>query len=165
MTKQSVTEKDKNVIEQWFEDAKKQTLDTLPVFLKHLTEDYDHDYGTICKAMAAAMIATGRSVDNSPTGGITGFQASCIMWDFISKWMHWENQPMKLVKYEDMLYPQYENKFDKTISMDTAKWLQDQAREKLNNKSSQGVHPEVEQHWKNILNGIIPFGYKVKLEK
>src|SRR5690349_20327046 len=61
---------------QWYVDAHapEMTLETLPEFLRHLTEDYHHDYGTICHALAAGAIATAYAMDRSPQGGITGFQ-------------------------------------------------------------------------------------------
>ena len=60
-----------------------------------------------------------------------------------------------------MLYPQYEYKFDKTISPETWSALQNEASRKLQ-ESSGFVHPDVVKHWKNIVDGKVPFGYKVK---
>lgn len=40
------------------------------------------DKQEITDAVAAAAIGAARAVDSSPTGGITGFQASFIMWEF-----------------------------------------------------------------------------------
>ena len=42
---QVITEEEK-VHEQLYEQAKEQTLATLPEFLRHLAQDYQHDYGT-----------------------------------------------------------------------------------------------------------------------
>lgn len=145
------------VHEEWYKS--KQTLDTLPSFLKHLTEDYQHDYGTICHAIAAGAVQAARAIDHSPVGGITGFQASCIMWAFAQEWMGYKT-PMKLIKYENMLYPQYEQSFSKQISSDTWKWLQEEAARKLE-EDQDYLSPNVKAHWQSIVNGIVPFGYEV----
>lgn len=74
-----ITEKDKDIIEQWYKDASKQTIDTLPEFMNHVLKDYKHDYGTICKAIGACVIAAAWAANASPQGGITGFQAGEVM--------------------------------------------------------------------------------------
>ena len=52
--RQPITEED-NMQEQLYKDAREQTLETLPEFLRHLTEDDDD---TICHAIAAGAVAT-----------------------------------------------------------------------------------------------------------
>ncbi len=160
MDKIAITEKDK-VHEQWYIDAKVQTAESLPEFIRHLTEDYSHDYGTIVHACAAAAIAATWTVDHA-CGGISGFQAGAVMWEYIVEWQGLRNKPLRLMQYSDMLYPQYKDKFQKTISKDTWKWLQDEAAKNLAEKESDYTSTTVYQHWQNIVAGIIPFGYTVK---
>jgi hypothetical protein len=160
-----ITEKS-GVHKDWYKVAKTQTVTTLPDFIKHLTEDYEHDYGTICHAITAAAIGAAQAVENSPQGGITGFQASAIMWEFIQHWMQFGDEPMRLVHYEEMLYPQYLHTFT-SISKSTWKWMQAKAKEKLQEKGDDGnanvrLAPEVEAHLKMIVSGIVPFGYSVE---
>ena len=145
------------VHEKWYEA--RPTLAELPEFLRHLTEDYEHDYGTICHAVAAGALASARAIDKSPQGGITGFQAGAIMWQFICKWQHLEGKPLRLLEYENMLYPQYESKF-KTISKSTWKWLQAEATKNI--QTSLQAHPQVVEHWKKVADGIVPFDFKVE---
>ncbi len=158
--KQAITEKD-GIHEQWYLDAKEVKVETLPEFVRHLTEDYGHDYGTICHAVAAAAIAAAHAVDDSPSGGITGFQAGAIMWEFISNWMlQYKDKPLRLLNYEDMLYPQYEDKF-KEISKETWEWLQKEAQKNLDSKN--GAHPNVKEHWENLVKADYPpFGYRLE---
>lgn len=159
MNKQIISEED-NLQQQWYKDAEEQTLATLPTFINHLINDYSHDYGTICHAITASSIATAWAINKSDIGGITGFQASIIMWLFIKNWYKTGNKTgLKLVDYDDMLYPQYENHFDKTISKEIFENLQKIAKENL--KDSPNAHPDVLKHWKSIAEGIVPFGYKV----
>ena len=158
MERKTITKKD-GTHKEWYKDAKKvNTPDELAAFVTRLTTDYSHDYGTICHACAACAIAAAWTVDHSPTGGITGFQAGCIMWEFIRNWMSLDS-PHRLVDFGNMLYPQYEDKFQKTIGSDVWKWLQEQAKEKLGDDGA--VHGAVASHWKTIANGIVPFGYTV----
>jgi hypothetical protein len=111
------SEQFKKVKSEWREKARNATIDTLPNFLRELSEDYSHDYGTICHAMAVAAVAGASALDNSKQGGISGFQAGAVMWEFIRSWNYTNNKVgLRLVNYDDMLYPQYEQKYEKTIS-------------------------------------------------
>ena len=78
---QDVSEKD-DVHKEWYKEAGKvRTPEDLVTFIEHLLHDYNHDYGTICHAVAAAGVAACWTVDRDPRqGGITGFQASMITW-------------------------------------------------------------------------------------
>ena len=150
-----------HVEKEWFKEAKEQTIETLPQFINHLMNDYQHDYGTVCHALSAAALAAVYAADKSPQGGITGFQASFVMWDFIKQWMYPYNEcGLRLVDYDDMLFPQYQDKFEKIISPDTWNKIQEQARKYVGENDI--VHPNVLAHWKSIINGEIPFGYVVK---
>jgi hypothetical protein len=155
----NITEADKGIIEQWYNDARNQRTDTVAEFITRLMNDYEHDYGTVCHALAACAIAAASSADKEEQGGITGFQAGAVMWQFIQKWMH-EDGPMRLVKYDKMLYPQYEDDFDKTLSGHTWEWLQNKAGEKLQDPG--GAHPAVAAHWQSIVDGTVPFSYRVE---
>lgn len=148
------------ISKEWHERAKNITLETLSEFLKELCE-YPHNYNTIVSAIGAGAVATCWAMNGTENGGITGFQASCVMWDFIANWMQYKI-PMTLVKYEDMLYPQYDYKFSKTINKDTFAWLQEQAEKNL--KESKFASPYVIAHWKSITDGEVPFGYKLRDE-
>ena len=102
------SEEFKSVKEEWREEAKATTLDTLTKFVSHLCDDYDHDYGTIIHAMKAAATAAVSAVDHSPYGGITGFQASALSWELLREFRMLSDGPLKLIAYENMLFPQYE---------------------------------------------------------
>lgn len=161
--KQVITEAD-NVHAQWFVDAKTQTLATLPEFLRHLSQDYAHDYGTICHALSAAAVAAATAMDKSETGGITGFQAGCVMWGFVAHWLGEVDKPMRLMKYENLLYPQYATDFAKTVTPDTARWVKEQAKAKLAEvrDGDDFISPTVVAHWRALANGILPFGFTVE---
>jgi hypothetical protein len=142
----------------WYDEASNMTLDKLPEFLERLQTFYEHDYGTICHAIAASAIATAWAMNKGPQGGITGFQAGAVMWEFIKHWGH-INGPARMLSYDDMLYPQLEYKY-KTISQDTFEYLQEQAKEHLANPDT--ASEEVRKHWQSIVDGVIPFGYTIE---
>lgn len=150
---------EQNIHKDWYLEAKRQTVETLPSFIKHLTEDYRHDYGTICHAVAAAGIAAMTAVNQSPKGHVTGFQAGAIIWKVIRNWGTFGKGPLKMVDFENMLYPQYADKFDKTISKSTWEWLQKEAKEKVKDDCA---HRDVIAHWQLIVDGVVPFGYRVE---
>lgn len=162
MDKITITE-EMHLEKEWFESAKKQTLETLPAFMNHVLNDYCHDYGTIVHAISACALAAVSAADESEQGGITGFQAGCVMWDFIKQWGYLSNKcGLMIVDYDNMLYPQYENKFNnKEIPQSIWERLQKQAEELL--KTEKGyAHEKVIAHWQSIIAGNVPFGYKVK---
>ena len=158
MEKQNVTETDKDVIKSWYE----QDIESVDAFIEKLNTEYNHDYGTICHAIAAVAVQAAKQMNKQSQGGITGFQAGAVMWEFVKHWMHLEG-PMRLVQYDHMLYPQYFEKFDQVISPDIWKNLQTKAMENLI-KAGNGdmVHENVVAHWKSIVNGVVPFGYVVQ---
>lgn len=132
MDKKTITEEMK-IHERWFEEARKQTVDTLPEFVRHLVEDYEHDYGTICHAITAAGLAGMYAVENSPTGGITGFQAGCCMWGIVRQWSYKNNEcGLRMLDFDKLLYPQYEYVF-KSISIpkDTLEAVRKEAAAKI----------------------------------
>jgi hypothetical protein len=162
--KQQITE-EQNVHKEWYEQSNTQTLETLPEFLRHLTEDYSHDYGTICHAITAGAIATANAINKSPEGGITGFQAGCIMWEFIRHWNYTNNKlGLKIVNYDNLLFPQYESSFTNTISQDHWKRVQEEAKKRLeeNETSEFKAGKSVLAHWQSIVDGNLPFGFTIK---
>lgn len=153
---------------EWYGQAKKQTLETLPDFINHVMNDYNHDYGTVCHAIGACALAAAWAANNEKgaCGGITGFQAGFVMWKFIQQWSYPNNKTgLRLLNYDDMLYPQYDYKFEKTISPDTWKALQDQAKKNLEDNNEDRwwkAYPDVIAHWQSIVDGVVPHGFAVK---
>jgi len=157
MEKIAITEK-QGIHKEWYTEAKTQTLDTLPEFMNRLANNYSHDYGTICHAISASAIGAAWAIEHSESGGITGFQAGCIMWGFITYWNRESNKlGMKLLDYDNILYPQYEDHFINSITPDTWNKIQEEAKLKLSESDS--VHPDVKKHWESIVAGNIPFNF------
>ncbi len=142
---------------EWFKEAEKCTLENVGDFIKKLMTDYELDYGSVVHAITAGVGATISAMNNSEQGGITGFQASCLMWEILQKEFNIE-WPTKLVKYENMLFPVYEQQFN-TIPHEIWSWLRDRAQYLLDNEP--GLDDSVKKHMKTVADGIVPFGYRI----
>ena len=128
---QSITEEMK-IHEEWYKQSNDVTVEALPDFIKHLTEDYQHNYGSICHAIVAGALATIHAIDKSPMGGITGFQAGCIMWELIRRLSYQGNKcGLRILDYDNLLYPQHEDKFGKTITPSIWENVQHEAKERI----------------------------------
>lgn len=133
-----------------------KSFDDLMNYIKNIRDNYDIGYGTAPRAIAQAALAT--SYYLADMFDITGFQAGFVMWDFIKDWSFRGNKcGLKIVNYDDMLYPQYNYKFQKTISKDTFEALQKEAENNL--EKGRYAPPNVIKHWKSIVDGNVPFGY------
>ena len=151
---------EKEYKEYIYEKANKVvSKEDLDILLKEVVNDKELDYGKVIYAISACMLATVNYIDRSEVGGITGLQASFIGWEMIKKLMHESKVGMRLVDYEMMLYPQYEDSFQKTIS--ESMWIEIQNQAKIALEKFPGANSEVIKHWKNIIKGIVPFGYEV----
>lgn len=136
-----------------------KSLDDLMNYIKNIRDNYDIGYGTAPRAIAQAALAT--SYYLADMFGITGFQAGFVMWDFIKDWSFRGNKcGLKIVNYDDMLYPQYNYKFQKTIKKDTFEALQKAAENNL--KKYKSASSTVIEHWKSIVDGNVPFGYIIE---
>lgn len=136
-----------------------KSFDDLVAFLQRVKDTCNTGYGTAPRAIAQAALATAWFL--SSDFGITGFQAGFVMWDFIRDWLYSGNEcGMKIMDYDDMLYPQYRDKYEKTISRDVFEALQKTAKKRL--EDSKHAHPAVINHWESIVDGNVPFGYVVR---
>lgn len=151
-------ENDKELLESWFKGREPD----LQAFIKKVSEEYNHDYGTVCYAVAA--IAYQSAMWAARNFGITGFQAGAVKWIFLRHWDDLgEYKPKKMVDYSNMLYPQYEDNFQNSITESTWKWLQEEAKKKIDALSPEEiVSQKVYDHWHSIVDGVVPFGYWVK---
>lgn len=132
MEKKKITE-EMGLHDEWYKRAKNMNPDDFTEFFREMTEEYVHDYGTVCHAMAAIGLAAMFAFNNSDgaSGGITGFQAGCVMWQII-RHMNYENNKcgLRLLDMDNLLYPQYEYKFH-SIDSDIWKAVQKEAANKI----------------------------------
>lgn len=140
-----------------FERARNMTLKELPDFLDELSK-LPANYNTAVYTVAAAGVAASWAMND--VVGLSGFQAGCVMWEYMEFWIG-VKAPARLVRYENMLYPQYKNEFDKTFSAETWTWLKQEAKKGVDEwmKGNDSVSPRVLNHWLRIVSGEKPFGY------
>ncbi len=80
----------------WYSEAEKQTVETLPAFIQMLNK-YHHTYDTVIYATNAAALAASWVI--AKYHGITGFQASAVMWEYMQQWgcyleQIWQNETL-----------------------------------------------------------------------
>lgn len=162
MEKQIITE-GMHIQDEWFKEANSSmTPEKFPEFFRHLSEDYVHDYGTVCHAMAAVALAAMWAFNNSEgaRGGITGFQAGCVMWQVIREWNYKNNKTgLRIQDMDNLLYPQYEYKFN-TIDKDVWKAVQEEARSRI--KESVEAHKKYISDMKQYQKDVEKFKVDVK---
>ena len=154
----AITE-ESGIHQEWFKEAANQDLETLPLFLKKLAQDYSHDYGTSVHAVSAAAVAAAWAMNR--VMGLTGYQAQFVMWGFIKAWNCSDNKlGLKLLNYDDVLYPQYLHKFENTLT--ASQWEKMQARAAELIAKVPDAHPAVKKHWESIRDGKMPSGFRVE---
>ena len=140
--------------------AKQQTPETIGMFINDVMSMDDIDYGNVIDCIAACAIAGAAAADNHKNGGITGFQAGYVMWQFIRNYMYEHNKcGLRMIDWDNMLYHQDESSFDKVIPQNVFERLQNQAKEEIQIK---WLSEKQKQHLQNIIDGIPPFGYSIK---
>lgn len=151
----------RELCDSWYEKAREVKLSELSDFIGSIINGYDHDYGTIVHAIAACGMAAMWAANKEPgaCGGITGFQASCVDLQIL-KHMRGLDGPFRIVDFSKMLFPQYKQNFKNVLPKETWNWLQKEAFEKL--RIQQDSHPNVIAHWESIVDGKVPFGWKVE---
>lgn len=121
--------KEQDFRDKYYSQVSKQTLETLPEFINQLIKD-GTGYGSVCCAVAAAALSAAWAVNKK--AGITGFQAGAVMWEFIQQWQYKSNKTgLKIVDFDNMLYAQYEDNFQKTIGKSVFESLQKEAQSHL----------------------------------
>lgn len=159
--------------ETWIKRAKNdiKTLEQLNTFTNELVEycqtlpepDY---YEETVNATTAISLAAARMFTYK--FGLTVFQTGAVMWGIIDNTITEDHDVgMKMLNFNNMLYPQYEHRFEKSIPPEVWHTIQKRAKELIeeNEKSDFKAHKNVVAHWKSIVDGKIPFGFIVKEEK
>lgn len=142
--------------------VKEMTINNLQDYLQRLMNK-GHTYESICETMVSGMMAAFSAMNNDDhNGGITGFQASWIGLKVMQKINYPSNKVgLRVLDFDKLLFPQYQDHFDKTISKETWEALQQQAKENLVERDNY-VSGTVKAHWQSIVDGVVPFGFTIK---
>ena len=96
-----------------------QSMDELKGEIDRLA-DMEHDYGTAVYAMSLAAEAALNYM--ARVVGASGFQARCAGLDFVGRTMGMVG-PFRIVDYDMIMFPHYEDYFEKTITKSVAEWV------------------------------------------
>lgn len=148
--------------EKYYSKVKDQTVKTLPAFIQEMFKE-DLDYGSACCAVAASALAAAWAANHEPQGNISGFQAGAVMWEFVQQWNYRSNKcGLQMIDYDNLLYPQYAEKFNNTIPPNQWATIQKEAQDKLD--SQKLACTEVKAHWQSIIDGKLPHGFTLETE-
>ena len=154
-----------DIIENWYEKAKHiKNPDELKEFIENVYSFGEYPgYDECVHAMTSIAIAASWCANKHYK--ITGFQASCVGLEYLLHWTYdYRNTiGISVINWSDMLYPQKDHLFEKTITKDIFKALQEAAQKNLKAEETSSIpaHPRVIEHWQSIVNGIVPFGYEL----
>ena len=76
--------------EKYYNEAEKQTIETLPEFLNESMKE-EYDYGSICCVIVPEALATAYAIGRHESCGITIYEAKWVMWEFIRQWLYLNN--------------------------------------------------------------------------
>jgi hypothetical protein len=140
---------------------KVKTIKEFAELLEEAEKDAN-DYGSIVACCSLMMNAAFSLVNSGPSGGITGFQAGCLMWEMVQRYGMFGDKPiLRITNYKDLLYPQYADKFG-TISRDSWESVQTHAKAEYERlKDDQFCSPRVLAHMRAVADGEVPFGLRV----
>jgi hypothetical protein len=142
---------------EWYEVARKQTLETLPGFLNHVLNDYSHDQQTVIHAMVAGCMGTISAMNAHPEGDISPAQAQNLLGLFIRKWAKIEG-PAKIMSWAGFLHPGNESQVVE-VPRGIAEWLSQTAQKAIaDGKYQDEAH---KAHLEKIAAGEMPWGYRV----
>ncbi len=145
----------KKLKQKWF-NFKPKTEQELFDFIHELTTEYVNDYGTCVHMCVALMKAMFNYFDELE--GMTGFQVGCMKWEVLQEIFGVNDEiGMKLLRYENMLYPQYDKEFSKIIidEQQRNKIIQ-LAKKELREADVDFIHPNVLMRWQQLAAGILP---------
>jgi len=138
------------------------TIAELPDFIAGLM-NRQHDYGTICVALGIAAAGTAWACNKHDNGGITGFQAGAVFWEFAKAWgsPSLGETGARILQYDNLLFPQYDHVFTK-ISQSTFDRIKAAAEKKLAERDDERTAASVIAHWQSIAAGNVPFGLGIE---
>ncbi len=123
--------------------------------LIHEMEQDEFDYGRIAYACCAAAFAGFNVMNRTKNGGITGFQAGCMMWEMVHKFGMFSDGPLRIQDFDNLRYPQYDHKWTVRISQEDANTLMERAKEMVG-KSPEFTADRVLQRNRDIAAGRFP---------
>jgi len=165
-TKKSPTPAVDKVDKSAYDEAKQiSSMDELVKFINKMADDGEDTYVGAIYAANAAALATLWFINRRLH--LTGFQADCVMWEFLYSWEYISNKcGLRIIDYDKMLHPENGYLFNKTIPQDIFTSLQQEAKQRLKDAElyGNGLSNDVRKHLQSIVDGEYPFGYVLQME-
>jgi len=145
--------------ESWYVQAYDMTLDRLPEFLRMMLGTRpDREVG-IFHALVAGALATMIAMAKAHGQKLSPQTSDRVMFMFITRWKGITG-PIKLLRFDHMLFPTFGWHFKTAISPETWEYLQRMAQRRL---LLPGTAPQDWRvHWAKITKGEIPFGWTLE---
>ena len=141
-------------------EKKRKDIQTFEMLIEYLRDIKDNgryqSYGGVVSAMGQALLAV--AFFFAREFGITGFQASCLMWEFLREWSFPNNKSgLRIIDLDLLLFPQYDDRYKKFL-IDSAqkRVLIQAAKDKMADCTKYDCSPAVWQRWKDMSKGKFP---------
>lgn len=145
--------------EAWYAEACTMTLDKLQEFLRMMLATRPDSKLGIYHAFVAGALATIVAMATANAQPLTAQASDRVMFIFITRWKGIVG-PIKLLRFESMLYPALKSSFDSVISPEIWGYLQSRAQRLLLDPKQRSR--TWREHWTRIVTGEIPFGWKLE---
>ncbi len=118
--------------ENWYREAKKQTVGTINSFVFSLISEFKHTPESKIWAATACAMASLHVFNKSKSGGFTEPETRNLLWEVYSAWSGVPNLcGYKLIDYKNMIFPSSQPDFEKTITRENFTALQEFAQNRI----------------------------------
>lgn len=146
--------------EGWYAEAYHMELERLPEFIRRMLLSKPDQEDGILHALVAGALATVAAMSKAYGKPMNAAIADKLMYRFVARWRGIVG-PIKILRFEQMLYPVFKQNFANTIGQGTWAWLQDTAARKL--LRAKNPKADWRWHWQKIAQDKeVPFGWKVE---
>lgn len=154
-------ETDIPLINSWYEKASQCfSHEDVSKLTQDILSGYVHNSATIVHASSAIVLGTFSVIFASEQGAMTLDQRSELMWTNVRGLMGFEDEPLKLTRFVDVLIPGAATRMT-TIPIKAWEWVQEYAKGALGDPSAVDEDPAVLEHLESIARGLVPEGITV----
>lgn len=149
-------------LEDLVEEAKKLELGELESFIENILDKSYKTYDDYPRILVLSALAAVYSTLSDKRMDLSGFQAQFVPILFYRYFMR-EWGPIRLQLLDELIYPQYEGKFKSHnyLSKGELIGIYDALKKAISVNIDQNTPSEnVVEHWRFLLNGNLPFGFK-----
>jgi hypothetical protein len=157
-----LTDNEEHIFDGWFEEAEAcRSPKTLTELSERLLGGFSHTEATLPLAAFAIVLAALKMISSSEQGFMTLKQRKEVMWRLVYHTLGIENEPIKIVRYADLLLP---SSAEAAVSIEPYiwDWLQGCANMTLKDlEQADKMEPAIKTHLQSIVDGKVPFNLPV----